>query len=157
MFSKEEAKEIRQLFWHKLENRTRRLPGQKGKKIKWIFDETSIKGLDLRFDINRERAIVAIEVNHRSEERRLKLYEKLEACKGIIENTFGAPLTWDYLYTKTEGLEVCRVYEEMKPADLYQQEQWPEVMKFMIDRMLRMEKAFLEVKDFLMHDELGQQ
>ena len=38
MFSKEEAKELRELFWHKLENRTRRLPGQKGKKIKWIFD-----------------------------------------------------------------------------------------------------------------------
>jgi len=156
MFSKDEAKELRQLFWHKLENRTRRLPGQKGKKVKWIFDSTNIKGLDLRFDIDRERAIVAIEVNHRSENRRLKLYEKLEACKNIIETTFGAPLTWDFIYTKAEGLEVCRVYEEMKPADLYKQEEWPEVMKFMIDRMLRLEKAFLEVKDFLMHDELGQ-
>ncbi|WP_439182952.1 DUF4268 domain-containing protein [Carboxylicivirga taeanensis] len=156
MFSKEEAKQIRQQFWHKLENRTRRLPGQKGKKIKWIFDETGIKGLDLRFDINRERAIVALEINHRSEERRLQLYEKLEACKGIFENEFGGPLAWDYLYTKDEGREVCRVYEELAPADLYQEEQWPVVMKFMIDRMIRLEKAFLEVKDFLLHDELGQ-
>ncbi len=156
MFSREEAKEIRQLFWHKLENRTRRLPGQKGKKIKWIFDGTGVKGLDIRFDINRERAIVAIEVNHRSENRRLKLYEKLDACKSIIEATYGASLTWDYLYTKAEGSEVCRVYEEMRPADLYNQEQWPEVMRFMIDRMIRLEKAFLEVKDFLMHNELGQ-
>jgi len=156
MFSKEEAKELRQLFWHKLENRTRRIPGQKGKKIKWIFDETSIKGLDLRFDINRERAIVAMEVNHRSEERRLQLYEKLEACKSIIESEFENPLKWDYVYTKTEGKEVCRVYDELIPADLYQQDQWPVVMKFMIDRMIRMEKAFLEIKDFLLHDELGQ-
>ncbi|MCT4590987.1 MAG: DUF4268 domain-containing protein [Carboxylicivirga sp.] len=155
MFSKEEAKEIRQQFWHKLENRTRRIPGQKGKKIKWIFDETNIKGLDLRFDINRERAIVALEINHRSEERRLQLYEKLEACKSIFENEFGGSLTWDYLYTKSEGRDVCRVYEELSPADMYQQDQWPEVMKFMIDRMIRLEKAFLEVKDFLLHDELG--
>lgn len=155
MFSKEEAKEIRQLFWHKLENRTRRLPGQKGKKIKWIFDETGIKGLDLRFDINRERAIVALEINHRNEDRRLQLYEKLEACKNIFETEYGSPLVWDYLYTKTEGRDVCRVYEELAPADMYRQEQWPEVMKFMIDRMIRLEKAFLEVKDFLLHDELG--
>lgn len=156
MFSKEEAKEIRQLFWHKLENRTRRLPGQKGKKVKWIFDDTGIKGLDLRFDINRERAIVAIEVNHRSEDRRLKLYEKLEACKSIIETIYEAPLSWDYLYTKIEGKEVCRVYEELAPADLYNQEEWPVVMKFMINRMIRLEKAFMEVKDFLLYDELGQ-
>lgn len=154
MFSKEEAKEIRQLFWHKLENRTRRIPGQKGKKIKWIFDETNIKGLDLRFDIDRERAIVALEINHRNEEKRLKLYEKLEACKSIFETTFGGELQWDYLYTKPEGLEVCRVFEQI-PADMYQQEQWPITMKFMIDRMIRLEKAFLEVKDFLMHDEFG--
>ncbi|MBR8535004.1 DUF4268 domain-containing protein [Carboxylicivirga sediminis] len=156
MFSKEEAKQIRQLFWHKLENRTRRIPGQKGKKIKWLFDDTGIKGVDLRFDINRERAIVALEINHRSEERRLKLYEKLEACKSIFESTYGGTLEWDYLYTKDEGRDVCRVYEELAPADLYQQEQWPDVMKFMIDRMIRLEKAFLEVKDFLLHDELGQ-
>ncbi|MBK3517583.1 DUF4268 domain-containing protein [Carboxylicivirga marina] len=156
MFSKEEAKEIRQLFWHKLESRTRRLPGQKGKKIKWIFDETGIKGLDLRFDINRQRAIVALEINHRNENRRLQLYEKLEACKSIFETQYEGPLTWDYVYTKEEGRDVCRVYEALSPADMYQEEKWPEVMKFMIDRMIRMEKAFLEVKDFLLHDELGQ-
>ena len=155
MFSKEEAKELRQLFWHKLENRTRRLPGQKGKKIRWIFDNTGIKGLDLRFDINREHAIVALEINHYNEERRLNLFEKLEACKNIFETQYGGALTWDYLYTKTEGKEVCRVYEEMAPADMYNQEQWPEIMRFLIDRMIRMEKAFEEVKDFLMHDELG--
>ncbi len=155
MFSKEEAKELRQLFWHKLENRTRRLPGQKGRKVKWIFDETGIKGLDLRFDIDRERAIVALEINHEKEDRRLYLYEKLEACKAIFEDTYEGELKWDYLYTKKEGKEVCRVYEQI-PADMYQEEQWPETMKFMINRMLRIEKAFLEVKDFLLHDELGQ-
>lgn len=154
MFSKEEAKELRELFWHKLENRTRRLPGQKGKKIKWIFDNTGIKGVDLRFDINRERAIVALEINHRNEDRRLQLYEKLEACKTIFETAYEGSLTWDYLYTKNQDKEVCRVYEQI-PADIYHQEQWPETMKFMINRMLRLEKAFLEVKDFLLHDELG--
>ncbi len=155
MFSKEEAKELRKLFWHKLENRTRRLPGQKGRKIKWIFDDTGIKGLDLRFDINRERAIVALEINHRSEERRLRLYEKLEACKSIIESEFENELNWDFIYSKEEGRDVCRIYDELSPADMYRQDQWPEVMKFMIDRMIRMEKAFMEVKDFLLHDEIG--
>ncbi|MBS2098387.1 DUF4268 domain-containing protein [Carboxylicivirga linearis] len=154
MFSKEQAKELRQLFWHKLENRTRRIPGQKGKKIRWIFDNTGIKGLDLRFDIDRERAIVALEINHRNEDRRLQLYEKLEACKSIFETTYEGELTWDYVYTKDGEKEVCRVYEQM-PSDIYQEELWPDTMKFMINRMLRLEKAFLEVKDFLLHDELG--
>lgn len=155
MFSKDEAKEIRQQFWQRLENRTKRLPGQRGKKIKWIFDETNIKGLDLRFDVDRQRVIVALEINHRNEDKRLRLYEKLESCRTLFEAAYGGSLTWDYLYTKHDGSkDVCRVYEEMA-GDMYIEDQWPDIMKFMIDRMIRLEKAFLEVKDFLMHDELG--
>ena len=148
MFSKEEAKELRLEFWRKLENRTRRLPGQKGRKKKWIADRTEIKGLDLRFDVDREKAVVALEINHRQEDKRLELYERLEACKTIFEDTFGKPLIWDYLYEKPTGKQVCRVYVKMD-ADMYRKEEWPQISYFLIDNMMKMEKAFLEVKDFL--------
>ena len=88
MFSKDEAKELRLLFWHKLESKTRRLPGQKGKVIRWIGEKTGVKGLDLRFDVDRTHACVAIEVNANDEERRIELFQKLEACKSIIEEIF---------------------------------------------------------------------
>ncbi len=148
MYNKEEAKQLRLEFWQKLSNRTRRLPGQKGRKRLWILDNTGIKGLDLRFDVGREKIIVALEINVKKEENRLALYEKLEAAKGLFEKEFGEPLIWDFAYTKDNGREVCRVYVE-QPGDMYVQESWPEIFTFMIDRMMRMEKAFLEVKDYL--------
>lgn len=148
MYSKEEAKQLRLDFWQKLSNRTRRLPGQKGRKRLWILDNTGIKGLDLRFDVGREKIIVALEINIKKEESRLALYEKLEAVKGLFEKQFGEPLIWDFAYTKDNGRDVCRVYVE-QPGDMYVQESWPEIFTFMIDRMMRMEKAFLEVKDYL--------
>ncbi len=148
MFNKEEAKALRLEFWQKLSNRTRRLPGQKGRKRLWIAENTGIKGLDLRFDVGREKIIVALEINIKKEEDRLALYEKLEAAKGIFESEFGGPLIWDFAYTKDNGREVCRVYVEQS-GDMYVQESWPDIFKFMIDAMIRMEKAFLEVKDYL--------
>ncbi len=148
MFSKEEAKELRLEFWQKLSNRTRRLPGQKGRKRLWIGDNTGIKGLDLRFDVGREKIIVALEINKKKEEDRLALYEKLEAAKGLFEREFEGPLIWDFAYTKDNGRDVCRVYVE-QPGDMYVREAWPEIFTFMIDRMIRLEKAFLEVKDYL--------
>ncbi|MFT3737238.1 MAG: DUF4268 domain-containing protein [Breznakibacter sp.] len=154
MFTKEEAKELRLEFWRKLENRTRRLPGQKGLPKKWILNNTGIRGIDLRFDVNREQAMVALEINHRDEDRRLKLYAKLDACKAIFEDAYGKPLIWDLTYEK-ENNHVCRVYTCMD-ADIYKQDKWPEVFRFLIDHMMCMEKAFLEVKDFLKYDELGQ-
>lgn len=155
MFSKEEAKELRLLFWHKLESKTRRLPGQKGKAFKWIGDRTGVKGLDLRFDVDRSKAVVAIEVNSRDENRRIELFQKLEACKSIIESEFGEPLIWNFFHEKENGDMVARVYTETE-ADIYDQEQWPDMIYFLINRMLKLEKAFLEVQDFLKYRELGQ-
>ncbi len=148
MYSKEEVKALKEEFWGKLENRTRRLPGQKGRKRFWIFDKTGIKGLDLRFDVGREKIIVALEINHPNEERRLGLFERLEAAKGLFEDKFGEPMKWDFFYTKENGLEVCRVFVE-EPGDIHDRESWPRIFTFMIDRMMRLEAAFLEVKDYL--------
>jgi hypothetical protein len=114
----------------------------------WILDNTGIKGLDLRFDVGRENIIVALEINIKKEENRLALYEKLETVKRLFEKEFGEPLVWDFAYTKENGREVCRVYVE-QPGDMHVQESWSEIFTFMIDRMIRMEKAFLEVKDYL--------
>ncbi len=155
MFSKEEAKELRLAFWQRLESKSRRAPGQRGKAIKWIGDRTGVKGLDLRFDVDREKACVAIEVNAADEDRRIELYQKLEACKTIIEDQFGEPLIWNFFYEKENGQMVARVYAETD-GDIYNEEKWPDMTYFLVDRMIKLEKAFLEVKDFLVYRELGQ-
>ena len=155
MYSKEQAKELRLEFWKKLENRTRKLPGQRGRVKKWILDNTGIKGLDLRFDVDRERAVVALEINHKDEDRRIKLFEKLQACKSIFETEYGDALNWEWYFEKESGQNVCRVFKST-PGDIYREETWHDVINFLIEGMIKMEKAFLEVRDFLKHDEIGQ-
>lgn len=151
MFNKEEEKAIRLEFWQKLSNKTRRLPGQKGRKRFWIFDRTGIKKLDLRFDVDRQKARVALEINHRSEEERLKLFEKLQAAKQLFEDEFGEPLIWDFAYEKPTGELVCRVYVE-QPGDILDKEQWSNMTYFLIDKMIKLENAFLQVKEYLQSD-----
>jgi len=155
MYSKEQEKELKLEFWRKLSNRTKKLPGQRGRAKEWIGDKTGIKGVDLRFDVGRKKVIVALEINHKQEGKRLDLFEKLEATKKIFEDLYGESLTWDFTYEKASGQEVCRVYQEMN-GDYLISSQWPAIFSFMINKMLKMEKAFIEVADFLKYDELGQ-
>ena len=155
MFSKDEGKEIKAEFWNKLGNKTRKIKGQRGRVKVWVGDKTGVKGVDLRFEVGRKKIVVALEINHKQEDKRLFLYEKLEATKTIFEDIYGEPLTWDYSYEKEYGEIVCRIYSEMD-GDYFISEQWPGIFSFMIDRMVKMEKAFAEVQDFLKYDELGQ-
>ncbi len=152
MFSKEEEKEVRLGFWKKLEYVSRRLPNQKGRVKRWMADRTGVRGIDLRFDVNRKKVYVAIEINKKSDERRIYLYEKLNACRSILETAYGAPLIWDPLFTKDNGLLVCRIYEAID-GDILNETKWDEMHDFMLDRMVRLENAYLEVKDFMQHEE----
>ncbi len=150
MYTKEESQELRHQFWHKLESKSRRIPGQNGKAIKWIGEKTEIKGLDLRFDVDREHAIVAMEIHPKSAEKREALWQKMLNCKTLFEETFGGELIWDHDYTKESGEVVSRIYVSTT-GDIYNEELWRDMIHFLIDNMLKMERAFTEVKDYLMH------
>lgn len=150
MYSKQEAQELRLTFWHKLESKTRRLPGQNGKPIKWIGDKTGIKGLDLRFDVDTKMAMVAMEINPIQDEKLDELWEKMNSCKTLFETEFGSPMTWEKEYVKQAGDTCARIYVKMD-GNIYDQEKWPEMIHFLIKNMLNLEKAFLEVQDYLIH------
>lgn len=150
MFSKEETQNMRHEFWHKLESKTRRLPGQNGKPKKWIGERTGIRGLDLRFDVNREFAMVAMEINPTGSEKKAELWQKMQNCKTLFEKTFGGPLTWEENYIKEAGDSVIRIYVKTE-GDMYNKEKWSDMIYFLIDNMIRMEAAFTEIQDYLIH------
>lgn len=150
MLSKEEAQEMRHAFWHKLESKSRRLPGQNGKPVRWIGDHTGIKGLDLRFDLTSGRVMVAIEINTHSETKDATLWQHLTQCKALVERHFETELIWDKNFVREAGNVVARVYTSTT-GNIYDKEQWPDMIHFMIDNMMRMEAAYREIQDFMIH------
>ncbi len=149
MYSKEEAKQLKKDFWDGFGRYSRRLKYLKQQNKKWILYNTGIKHLELKFYVERNHMGVMMEVNHRSESTRIEIYSQLDMYKKIIEETFGAPLTWDYLFTNETGKEVCRIYTQTEGFDYHKKENWPEMYEYMANNMIQMERAFKEVKDFI--------
>ncbi len=149
MYTKEEAKQLRLDFWEGFGDYSKTLDYLKTNKGRWILYYTGTKHLELKFDVERHRIIVALELNHKDENVRFDLYTKLEKYKVIIEDEFAAPLIWDYVYTTASGNEVCRIYTQGDGFDFHRRDDWPGIYAFMAGNMIRMEKAFLEVKELL--------
>ena len=150
MYSKEEAQKMRHDFWHKLESKSRRLPGQNGRPIRWIGNRSGIKGVDLRFDLSQGKVIVGLEVNTHSTERDEALWSKLENCRKMIEAHFEAEVHWKRDFVREAGNTVARVYV-MTEGDIYDKEKWADMIHFMLDNMLRLESAYKEIQDYLVH------
>lgn len=153
MYSKEELKQLRIDFWEKFGQRCEIHPELKYRKRKWVLHRTKIKGVALRFDVNRTDAKVILELGNKSENTRLKAYEFLEQYKVVIEDGFPGGLIWEFFHEREDsGAEVCRVYKQMSDVDFHRQNQWPDIYNFFIDNMLILEKNFMSVRDLLQEE-----
>ena len=145
MFSKQEMKDLSLAFWHKLESKTRRLPGQNGRAKVWIATRTGIPHLDLRFDVNRQHCIVALEIRNMGSESSAALWEKLLSCKSLFEETYGDTLIWDEAYQKEAGDIVYHMkFGKGKVVKINKNE------KFIYVKFMLGEKKFMFPNAFLM-------
>ena len=149
MYGKDETKLLRKEFWIVFARRCEIVPELRHKKKKWVLYDTGLSGIDLKFEVTRQEALVMIEVNSHEEYRRLQIFETLQKYHRLLEDGFAEPLIWDYCFVTESGQEVCRIYTSLPNVDFHQQIQWPKIFNFFIDNMLILENNLLEIKDGL--------
>jgi hypothetical protein len=147
MYSQYEAKLLRKEFWIVFARRCEIHPELNHKKKKWVLYDTGLSGIELKFEVTRNTAMVMIEVNSRMESRRLEIYETLQKYRLLLEDGFKEPLIWDFCYQRESGQEVCRIYTSLPNVDFHRQNQWPDIFNFLIDNMLILENNFMEIRD----------
>ena len=153
MLTKEESKVQKQLFWLKFDQYCDTIPALAYRKKKWILYDTKISHVDLKFDVCNNSAIVALELNHRSEYRRFQAFEVVEKYKILLSEGFMGGLIWDFCYLNENQQEVCRIYTEKVNLNIYKTSDWTSFYEFFCDNMLQLQDNFLEIQEAL-QDEL---
>jgi hypothetical protein len=152
MFTKEEKKALVQRFWVQFDAYCNTVPELAWKKKKWILHDTKISHLDLKFDPGRDYAIVALEINHKSESKRLQVYELLERYRLILEQGFSDGLIWDFCYLNDNNQDVCRIYIEKEGLDLHRLSDWLAIYTFFAENMNLLQENFLEIQEMLIEE-----
>jgi Domain of unknown function (DUF4268) len=149
MLAKEEKKRQSQLFWSQFDTFCNTHPTHDGRKKKWILHDTKIGHVDLKFEICKDSIIVALEVNHKSEYRRIQAYEVIEKYRSLLNEGFSKPLTWDYCYPNENGQEVCRIYLELKDVNPNHPDHWPIIYQFMAENMAILQNNFMDIQEII--------
>lgn len=149
MFSKEEAKILREEFWDRFKKISAGRRAKKKLPGNWMLDQTGIKALNLRFHVDREVAQVGIDLETRNMDKRIEHYEKLESLKKLLEEAMEAPLIWELEYIRENGKSVSRIYLQMEGVDIYNPDTWDGAHKFMYENMMKLETFYREYSDFL--------
>lgn len=149
MYSKDELKNLKLEFWESFAAFCEVQPYLRGRKKTWVLYDTKVKGVELKFDATREGAFVILEVNHRSEEARLEMFERLTWYKDTLEMDFPEGLTWDICFVRDTGKQVARIYTAKSEIDFHRRQDWGEFFSFMASQMYLLERNFMSIAEYL--------
>lgn len=149
MYSKDELKKLKIEFWESFAAYCEVQLYLRRRRKMWTLYNTKVKGVELKFDANRKGAYVILEVNHRQEEERLEMYERLTWYKETLEKDFPDGLIWDCCFVRETGNEVARIYVAKEGLDLHRREHWGDFFSFMARQMYLLERNFMSIAEYL--------
>ena len=149
MYSKDELKNLKLEFWESFAAFCEVQPYLRGRKKIWTLYDTKVKGVELKFDATREGAYVILEVNHKREDLRLEMFERLTWYKDTLETDFPEGLTWDICFVRDTGKQVARIYTSKSGIDFHRRQDWGEFFSFMASQMYLLERNFMSIAEYL--------
>lgn len=152
MYSREELKSLKQEFWESFGTYCSLQPELRHRKKMWILYNTKIKGVELKFDVTRDGAYVILEVNHKDEDDRLEMLERLEWYKDDLERDFPQGLEWHIHYVRETSEEVARIWISQPGIDFHRREDWGAFFSFMAKNMRILERNFLSIAEYIRID-----
>lgn len=140
MYSKQESQQLKREFWVAFAEKYPR---------KWVLYDTKIKDFSFKFYVDNKKAQVLIDIEHRSDEKRLAYFEKLEALKNILEEEFIADLVFEKNHTLESGKTISRIWIEKTGVGFSNRSNWEAIFDFFFEKMNALEMFYLEYDDFI--------
>jgi len=116
-------------------------------KANWLGIGMGLSGVSLYAVVSKKYARSEIYFN-RGRESNKELYDLILPDKEEIESVMGSHLMWERLDNKVS----CRVKSELTGVNLYDQDDWPKMIEYLIDVTERIKEAFKEpIKKMKLH------
>ena len=140
MYSREESQKLKREFWVAFAEKYPR---------KWVLYDTKIKDFSFKFYVDNKKAQVLIDIEHRSDEKRIAYFEKIEASKNILEEEFIKDLVFEKNYTLESGKTISRIWVEKQGVGFSNRNNWDAIFDFFNENMHALEMFYLEYDEFI--------
>ncbi|MFT5337200.1 MAG: hypothetical protein ACI9YL_001202 [Luteibaculaceae bacterium] len=146
MFSKQEAKSLREAFWTGFGKITRPHLSSGGYRVNWVNYRTGIKGVSFHLWATPKKCGFAIDVEHPSMDIRELQWEQLLELKKVIESETG-PLIWEPLFERENGKVISRAYLEIDGVNVYDNTTWPRMMPLLKKGIFGLDRFWVNFGD----------
>jgi hypothetical protein len=146
MFKREEASNIRQEFWTTFGKYMSPIPSAEGLRINWINYRTTIKNVYFRMDVNENKAVISITMEHDDRGIRELYFQQFEELKNLLHTTLKEEWEWQLQTSLEEGREISRIFKTCLNVSVFNKEDWPELISFFKPRMIALDQFWENAK-----------
>ena len=140
MYSREENQKLKREFWIAFAEKYPR---------KWVLYDTKIKDFSFKFFVDNKKVQVLIDIEHKSEDKRIAYFEKLESLKIIMQDEFIKDLVFEKEYHLETQKIVSRVWTEMDGVKVSNRSDWDRIFDFFFKKMDGFERFYLEYDEYI--------
>ena len=134
---------IRREFWGEvirvMQTKSRLYDNISAGVANWIGAGSGMRGVGFNFAAAGKYGRAEIYIDRGEQAENKYIFDQLLAQRQVLEATFGGPMEWERL----DHRRACRIKCETE-ADMFKREDWPRMIDFMTNAMVRMEKTFGE-------------
>lgn len=140
MYSRAENQRLKHEFWVAFAEKYPR---------KWVLYDTKIKDFSFKFFVDNTKAQVSIDIEHRSDEKRLAYFDKMVALKNILEDEFIQDLVYQKSHILESGKVISKIWVEKLGIKVSDRNSWDAIFDFFHEKMHALEMFYLEYDAFI--------
>lgn len=151
MLSKEDASEMRAVFWTSFVHAMEKQRTVANRKINWANYPVKMRDVYVRMLADSNGAYWFFDIQHRDVGVRHLIYEQVEEFKGMLEGEMGE-LTWerDAVHNET-SMPISRISKQLPGKSILKKSDWLEMHEFFRTVMTGFDKVWEDMGDVLRH------
>ncbi len=146
MYTKDQASQLKQAFWTAFGQYMGPVLSAEGLRTNWINYKTGVKHIFFRMQADNKTASIAIEIAHPDPELQQLYFEQFETFKTMLHSALGEEWQWNLHTADDYGKSISRIYTEISPVSIFQQQDWPILISFFKPRIIALDEFWSDVK-----------
>lgn len=139
MYSREEAKRLKEQFWTTFGQYMRAVPSADFEKVNWVNYKTGIKHLYFRMDADNKHARINIEMVHPDVGVRILMYEQFAELRSVFESTMAEEWLWEE-HEDSGGKSIAKISISINGVSVFRKEDWPTLISFFKRRIIALDE-----------------
>jgi len=146
LYSKEEARNLKESFWTAFGQYMSAVPSADGDKVNWVNYKTGVKHLHFRMDATNKTAGIYIEISHPDESMRQLIFEQFQELQQVFKGIVVEGWEWNSEYYDEYGKKTARISTSIAKTSIFNKAQWPELISFFKPRIIALDEFWSMAK-----------